>query len=71
MTAIGHDTLGARKTLTAAGKSYESGDDACDEDEIATVVATNVTGTILGTRAAILQFLTQKEEEGNGGGGGR
>ena len=31
----------------------------CDEDEIAAVIATNVTGTILGTRAAILAFSEQ------------
>ena len=47
---------------------------SCDEAEIAAVVATNVTGTILGTRAAILAFSKQQQQqqagEGEGGGGG-
>jgi chlorophyll(ide) b reductase len=38
----------------------------CDEEEIAAVVATNVTGTILGTRAAILALSQQPDGTGGG-----
>ena len=55
------DLTGAFEQLALSG---------ADEAEIAAVVATNVTGTILGTRAAILTLAKQQQEQSAGGGGG-
>lgn len=54
-----------RTATTTTQGSEGASSSSCDEAEIAAVVATNVTGTILGTRAAILAFSSKGE--GNGG----
>ena len=59
---------------SSSGNSSRAGGKApflstCDEAEIASVVATNVTGSILGTRAAILTMAKQQQQQQQASGG--
>lgn len=59
-----NDNSSSSSSGNGIGGSNSSGDYFCDEEEIAAVISTNVTGSILGTRAAILQFLNQEGSVG-------